>query len=160
MLSSAQLLSSATNIIGDGLVRADEALWRPITNNILPVVIATVQVTKDTVTGLYTVSSKNAVIATVVLSSIETRLFGTEIIRSTVQDAVYAVGNEFVGITGVRRVPERVQEVATVFATRAAETLDVASETLDAARDRMTNTGFGAAGLMLVLAGAILISSE
>ena len=60
----------------------------------------------------------------------------------------------------VRRVPERVQEVATVLATRAAETLDAASETLDAARDRMTNTGFGAAGLMLVLAGALLISSE
>jgi len=160
LLSSAQLLSSATNIIGDGLVRAGEALWRPITNNALPVVIATVQVTKDTATGLYTVSSKNAVIATVVLSSIETRLFGTEIIRSTVQDAVYAVGNEFVDITGVRRVPERVQEVATVFATRAAETLDAASETLDAARNQMTSTGFGAAGLMLVLAGAILISSE
>ena len=160
LLSSAQLLSSATNIIGDGLVRAGEALWRPITTNALPVVIATVQVTKDTVTGLYTVSSKNAVIATVVLSSIETRLFGTEIIRSTVQDAVYAVGNEFVDITGVRRVPERVQEVATVFATRAAETLDAASETLDAARNQMTSTGFGAAGLMLVLAGAILISSE
>ena len=50
-------------------------------------------------------------------------------------------------------MPQRVAEVATVLGTRA-------SETLDAARNNMTNTGFGAAGLMLVLAGAILISSE
>ena len=47
LLSSAQLLANmagqATNIIGDGLVRAGEALWRPITNNALPGVIAIIQ---------------------------------------------------------------------------------------------------------------------
>ena len=83
-------------IIGDGLVRAGEALWpsvNPITNNALPVVILTVQVTKDTVTGLYTVASfKNVVITTVVLRSIETRLFGTEFIRySKMQNTLSAM---------------------------------------------------------------------
>ena len=162
LLSSAQLISSATNIVGDGLVRAGEALWpaASITYKVLPVVIATVQVTKDTVTGIYSVFSFKNVIATVILSSIETRLFGTEIIRNTAIDTVYGVGNTFIDITGARRVPQRVGELATLLGTRATETLDAASETLDAARDRMTNTGFGAAGLMLVLAGAILISSE
>ncbi len=80
----------------------------------------------------------------------ENRLFGTEIIRNSAQDAVYAVGNEFLNITGIGRVPDKT----------AKNLADRTAETIDAARDRMTNTGFGAAGLMLVLAGAILISSE
>ena len=171
LLSSAQLLASmaghvlqATNIIGDGLVRAGQqlqtSLWpiNSVTNNALPVVIATFQVTKDTVTGLYSVASfKNIFIATVALSRTENSLFGTDIIRNTVQDTAYAGWNEFVDITGARRVPEKIEDITKNLGDRTAETI---SDIRNQMNNMSTTTkGFGAAGL-IVLAGVVLIAAD
>jgi hypothetical protein len=161
LLSSAQLLASMAGGVGNGLVTVGETLWpsHSVINKALPVVIATVQVTKDTVTGVYTVFSFKNAIATVILSSIENRLFGTQIIRNAAIDTGYAVGNTFIDITGLRRVPQRIGELATQGADRAAETAARAAKVIADAQNNMTNTGVGAAGLVLVLAGAALMIS-
>ena len=180
LLSSAQLLSSmagrATNIVGEGILRAGDLFEIPsfsqipsISKNVLPVVIATVTITKDTVTGLYTVASfKNAVIATIVLSRTENRLFGTDIIRNTVQDAAIEGWNEFIDISGARRVPEKIEDLRKNVNSRLEDLTknvgDRTSETVENIRNQMNNMstttkGFGAAGL-IVLAGVVLIAAD
>ncbi len=140
-----------------------------INKNVLPVVIATVQVTKDTVTGLYTVASfKNAMIATIVLSRTENRLFGTDIIRNTVQDAAIEGWNEFIDISGVGRVPKKIEDLRKNVNSRLEDLTknvgDRTSETVENIRNQKNNMstttkGFGAAGL-IVLAGVVLIAAD
>jgi hypothetical protein len=168
LLSGAQLISSMANqatVLGQGILEAGSRFEIPsffqipsVNPKILPVVIATVEVTKDTITGIYTAASfKNAVIATVVLSSMENKFFGTDIIRNTVQDTAHEVVNEFIDITGVRRVPDKIADIAKDLNNRTAETIETIRNQITT-MSTITTSGIGVA--VIVLAGVVMISAD